>query len=439
MKKLLVVGSQQINYTELFQGALVNNEPVTVEHCTWNDVSVCSYGDNGGLVVSISPSLRPLPGTAQDKRRVFHPDFVLLRAGCRGDARTDWRHMLSVIAHSNVPCINNVDSFVVSQDKAQLYGKLLRVKRRLGGFASFPLVPQGCYSDWGAATFPPDCPCVGKVGTASGGLGKMKINTVDEWDDFRSIMTMQPQYFATEPFINWTYDIRIQKIGNHYRAFRRTSKHWKSNVDITMKDEDIPVEERYKAWLDEAAAECGMDICAMDVLRVEPEGKEFILELNSSAIGLNGRHAKEDATFIRDLVLRRMEEALILKKGLPPKVIKEEEKKKKKIEKKEQLQNEDKEEKPQKDEKEDKDAKEGKEGEDKREKKGKGKKKKIVEELDEHPQLSYQTLLLKVKELEAELEQQIQARNNEKQQYLTQIQQLQEEKEKSGIKSFFKL
>jgi hypothetical protein len=31
-----------------------------------------------------------------------------------------------------------------------------------------------------------------------------------------------------------------------------------------MKDEDIEVEDRYKLWIDEAAYELGMDICAMD-------------------------------------------------------------------------------------------------------------------------------------------------------------------------------
>ena len=103
------------------------------------------------------------------------------------------------------------------------------------------------------------------------------------------------------------FDIRIQKIGNHYRAFRRTSKHWKSNVDFAMKDEDIEVEERYMVWIEAAAQACGMDICAMDVLRVEETGKEYILELNSSAIGLNGRHQDEDSHHIRNLVLRRME------------------------------------------------------------------------------------------------------------------------------------
>ena len=74
-----------------------------------------------------------------------------------------------------------------------------------------------------------------------------------------------------------------------------------------MKDEDIEVEERYRTWIDTAAFECGMDICAMDVLHVKDTGEEYILELNSSAIGLNGRHHDEDSRLIRDLVLRKME------------------------------------------------------------------------------------------------------------------------------------
>ena len=32
---------------------------------------------------------------------------------------------------------------------------------------------------------------------------------------------------AVEPFIKWDYDCRIQKIGSHYRAFKRVSMNWK--------------------------------------------------------------------------------------------------------------------------------------------------------------------------------------------------------------------
>ena len=49
-----------------------------------------------------------------------------------------------------------------------------------------------------------------------------------------------------------------------------------------------------------------MDITAMDVL-IDENGDEFILEINSSAIGLNPRYQEEDSLIIRDLVIRRFE------------------------------------------------------------------------------------------------------------------------------------
>lgn len=49
-----------------------------------------------------------------------------------------------------------------------------------------------------------------------------------------------------------------------------------------MTDEDIIVEERYKVWIDTAANEMGMDICAMDVLT--SDGKEYILEVQKIII-----------------------------------------------------------------------------------------------------------------------------------------------------------
>lgn len=258
-----------------------------------------------------------MPDTKQGKSRHCNPTFILLRAGCRAGPRIDHRHALDVIAHSNIPTLNSIDSFVASQDKAVLYGRLLRVKHRLNARGdTFPLVSQACYSDWRAASFPPDTPLVAKVGTASGGLGKMKVNSSAEWEDFCSVMQMQSDFFTSEPFVSWTYDIRVQKIGNHYRCFRRSAKHWKANVDIAMQDEDIAVEPRYKLWIDEAARELGMDICALDVLQVRDEDdssiilSEHILELNSSAIGFNGRHMDADAAILRELVLRKMKEQI---------------------------------------------------------------------------------------------------------------------------------
>jgi hypothetical protein len=60
----------------------------------------------------------------------------------------------------------------------------------------------------------------------------------------------------------------------------------------------------------------GLDICALDVIHTTDD-KEYILELNDSAIGLSPDHVQEDNILIRDLVLRRMNE-LIRKQEAKP-------------------------------------------------------------------------------------------------------------------------
>lgn len=311
-KHVLVLASQRTNYEALFHGCTIVVRGIEYEveahHTTWDNIRLTSYGTQGGLCVDIAPNPRPLADSRQGEKRSIVADFVLLRAGCRGGPQVDWRSKLSVISHSGVATLNSIDSFFLSQDKARLNGKLIGVKKKLGGFKNFPLIAESCYSDWAAATFPPDFPTVVKVGTASGGLGKARVLDADGWADMRSVLAMQSDVFTTQNLVQWTYDIRVQKIGSHIRAFRRKGKNWKSNVDMAMTDEDVEVEERWRVWISEAAAALEQDICAMDILQTE-DGSEYILECNSSAIGLNARHAEEDEHRIRDLVLQKMSEA----------------------------------------------------------------------------------------------------------------------------------
>ena len=53
----------------------------------------------------------------------------------------------------------------------------------------------------------------------------------------------------------------------------------------------------------------GLDICTVDAIHTK-DGKEYILEVNGTASGLMPSLADVDNGFIRDLVLRRMEEVL---------------------------------------------------------------------------------------------------------------------------------
>eukprot|EP01117_Protostelium_nocturnum_P013012 TRINITY_DN4827_c0_g1_i4.p1 TRINITY_DN4827_c0_g1~~TRINITY_DN4827_c0_g1_i4.p1 ORF type:complete len:283 (-),score=53.65 TRINITY_DN4827_c0_g1_i4:38-886(-) len=206
--------------------------------------------------------------------------------------------------HSNVPCINNLESLYICQEKPIVYGRLRQVQKRLGK-DNFPLIEQTYYPSWESMTFVSTFPMVAKVGTAHAGFGKMKLEERGAFDDFRSVVALQNNYVTAEPFIEWDYDFRIQKIGNNYRAFRRFSTNWKGK-GMQQKDEDIVVEERYKLWIDEASRAASMGdncICALDGVHSKVDGKEYLIELNDSAIGLVTRHKEEDLLHIRDLVM----------------------------------------------------------------------------------------------------------------------------------------
>jgi hypothetical protein len=47
-----------------------------------------------------------------------------------------------------------------------------------------------------------------------------------------SVMAMYKDYITAEPFIaDKIHDLRIQKIGNHYRAYKRISANWKGKLE----------------------------------------------------------------------------------------------------------------------------------------------------------------------------------------------------------------
>jgi len=300
-----VICHQKENYFDLFKGhTLENGDFIIVDQAPWVDIQIASYDDN--LIVHILPNKKPFEGTEQHKFRTFIPDFILLRSYALGNYEHDWRNKINAFYHHDIPCLNSIDSFIWSVEKSSLFGKLRRVKKKM---QDFPLIKQTYYSHPNVGSFPPDFPTVVKVGSSSQGVGKSRVLDSDQWKDMLSILSMSKEYFVTEPMIDWKIDVRVQKIGNHYRAIARKrmseQSPWKSNEGIGISEEDVKVKKRWKKWIDAAAEECEMEICGMDLL-VDEDGKEYILELNSSSIGLPQRHSEEDTGYIRDLVVEKM-------------------------------------------------------------------------------------------------------------------------------------
>jgi hypothetical protein len=137
-RHLLVICSQKENYFELFANRKLNNgDEIVVDQAPWVDIEVVSYPDT--LVVNIRPNRNPFPYTRQGEFRSFTPHFVLLRSYALGNYEHDWRRKIYAFYHHDIPCINSIDSFVWSVEKAILYTKLRRVQKRV---KDFPLIPQ---------------------------------------------------------------------------------------------------------------------------------------------------------------------------------------------------------------------------------------------------------------------------------------------------------
>src|SRR3990167_6378742 len=75
----------------------------------------------------------------------------------------------------------------------------------------------------------------------------------------------------------------VQKIGSHYRAFKRTSSNWKGNTGNQSVVEEMEVTEEMKMWADECSKVLGgLDILGLDFLHDKKTDKFHILELNDT-------------------------------------------------------------------------------------------------------------------------------------------------------------
>ena len=299
-----------------------------IEQTEWKDIHVESSSSSAGCVVQIKKAEFP-KHSSQTKDRVIKPDFMFVR-NFPGDIHdSSFKNLVVAFMFSNIPCVNSIESIYRCMDRPLSYSQMLKVSRRLesqGNKPFFNLVPMtylpNLRSSPSQSLLPvTQYPIVIKVSSTHAGYGKIVARSESEYADVKCILALHNDYYTIEPFVEHEYEFRIQKIGSHYRAFRRNTDSvggWKNNWG-NLRFTDHEWRDEYKVWIDEVAAMFGggggeggegsMDILAMDVLH-DKEGKDWVLELNDTANGLMDGHEEEDNGYIKQLVLNRIEQSL---------------------------------------------------------------------------------------------------------------------------------
>jgi len=292
---------------------LRDGRAVCVVQAGWEDIQVFAdtYSSSGLCVEVRKPAACASRQPEERYPKTVQPDFVLVR----NEVKTpgfDGRNILNGLLFGDLPGVNSLQSVLLFCERPLVQGQLHRLQRQLGK-ERFPVVPAHFASSHRSLMYGYTFPAVVKVGSAHAGAGKMLINDHHQMSDFRSVLMMMPQeHCMVEPFIRGEVDLRIQRIGEHCRAFRRMgiSGEWKTNTGTSIMEE-VEVSERWRGWA-EAAADMlgGLDILTVDAIVEEGSGQEYILEVNGTSSGLHPDCEDEDNAHIRDLVLAKMDAAL---------------------------------------------------------------------------------------------------------------------------------
>jgi len=294
------------DWVKIFDGMrLSDGSDLFIVQTSWMNVELTVYPDSGCLM-----KMQPVRVSQGDPKKgvAVKPHFLLLRNQVRGPyPSNDRRNLIYGLMMANIPSINSCVSEYMHLERPIMYGALKEIESRVG-HDKFPLIPITYYSAPNEMIIGPDpYPIIIKVSHSHAGMGKIKINDPDQFRDISTVLALNQDYCTAESFIKAEYGIRVQKVGSSYRVYKKiaTGSGWKSQfggADLQV----IPLTDEFKLWADECS-KCfgGMDLLAVDALHGE-DGRDHIIELNGTAIGIKAIHWEEDTKVLRDLCIERM-------------------------------------------------------------------------------------------------------------------------------------